>query len=127
MTPTEVLAAARSLMDRPDGASDGVWPRASALLTRQAVEMALDEVWGSDPSGGAGGLAHCAMRTQLLCAPSYLDREVASRVSWTWSALSHACHHHSYDLAPTAGELAGWIVVADQLIQRLSQQTTDRP
>ena len=26
-----------------------------------------------------------------------------------WGALSRACHHHPYELAPTAGELSGWI------------------
>ncbi|WP_329423857.1 hypothetical protein OG339_25550 [Streptosporangium sp. NBC_01495] len=27
------------------------------------------------------------------------------RVSGAWAALSAACHHHGYELSPTAGEL----------------------
>ena len=28
--------------------------------------------------------------------------------------LSRACHHHPYELAPTAGELATWIEVVEE-------------
>ncbi len=34
-----------------------------------------------------------------------------------WGALSRACHHHSYELAPTAGELEGWITWVAQFQQ----------
>ena len=40
MTPHELLAAARALMQRPDAAAAGIWPRAAALLARQAIEAA---------------------------------------------------------------------------------------
>ena len=40
MTAEELLAAARRLVDRPDAAMAGVWPRAAALLARQALELA---------------------------------------------------------------------------------------
>jgi hypothetical protein len=41
MTPEELLAAARRLIERPDAATAGVWPRAAALLTRQALEQTM--------------------------------------------------------------------------------------
>jgi hypothetical protein len=122
MTPTQLLLAARSLMERPESASDGAWPRASALLARQALEVALDEVWASRP--GTRGLAQCSMRTQLLCAAAYLDPDLAATVSWTWSGLSEACHHHGYDLAPTAAELNGWMDVAGHLIEQVGGQAS---
>ena len=35
MTPDELLAAAKDLMQRPDTQINGIWPRAAALLARQ--------------------------------------------------------------------------------------------
>lgn len=66
MTPTQLLAAARSVMGRDDDATAGVWPRASVFLARQALEESLDDVWRN--RFGTDGLIDCPMRTQLLCA-----------------------------------------------------------
>ena len=44
MTPTETLAMAQRLLDRPDAKTAGLWPRAAALLARQALEQGLDEL-----------------------------------------------------------------------------------
>jgi len=44
--------------------------------------------------------------------------DLAARAGLAWSALRRACHHHAYDLAPTAGELRGWITVVDELMRR---------
>jgi hypothetical protein len=65
MTPEELLAAARRLVDRPDAATAGVWPRAAALLARQALELVLAGLWAAQPQ--ATGLSGCTMRSQLLC------------------------------------------------------------
>jgi hypothetical protein len=32
----------------------------------------------------------------------------------TWGALSRACHHHPYELSPTAGELVTWIEMVEE-------------
>ena len=53
MTPAETLAAARDVLARPQGSGVGGWPRAVALLTRQALEQALEEFWKASP-GTAG-------------------------------------------------------------------------
>lgn len=54
--------------------------------------------------------AHClGMRAQLACLPTYMDdTELAGRAAYTWSALSSACHHHTYEVALTARELQTW-------------------
>ena len=95
----------------------GIWPRATALLTRQALEAALDDLWRRR----APGLELCSARAQLLCLPSYLhgDEELAERVSYTWAGLSRACHQHPYELPPTSSELIGWIEVVEQLVAHL--------
>jgi hypothetical protein len=104
-TPAEVLAVARDLLRTPEASTAGLWPRAAALLARQALEMALDEYW----KARGLGLELCATHAQLLCLRQYWpDREEAGRIHVAWVALCRACHHHPYELAPTAGELEAW-------------------
>jgi len=111
------VAAARDLLERVDPMTAGIWPRATALLTRQALEGALDDLWRRR----APGLELCSARAQLLCLPSYLhdDEELAERVSYTWAGLSRACHQHPYELSPTSSELQSWLATVEQLIARV--------
>ena len=44
-SPDRLLKAARTLLERPDARTAGVWPRGAAHLTRQALELLLDELW----------------------------------------------------------------------------------
>ena len=113
----DVVTAARNLMERTDPATAGLWPRATALLARQALEAALDDFWRVR----APGMEHCSARAQLLCLSYYLgDEEIAERVSYAWAGLSRACHQHPYELPPTSAELLGWLGVVEQLVVRVS-------
>lgn len=101
----ELLTTARSLIDRSSPGTSGLWPRAAALLTRQALEIALKTYW----SYAALGAEECSARAQLLCLGRYLnDESLGRQAHQTWAALSRACHHHAYELAPTREELIGW-------------------
>jgi len=106
----QLLAAADDVLSEPAAVWEGRWPRAVALLTRQALERAMDELW-SVKAPAAMGASH---RAQLLCLGVYVAPELARRVGWTWSALSEACHH-SYDLPPTTDELLRWFETVDEL------------
>ncbi len=108
-----LLEQARSLLDRPDHATEGRWPRAAALLTRQALEAWLaDSVESWQP-----GMAGCSMRAKLLCLEQCLASLQAARsVGATYAALSRACHHHAYELAPTREELLGWLEDVERLL-----------
>jgi hypothetical protein len=114
MTPEELLAAARRLVERPDAVTAGVWPRAAALLARQALEAAMAALWAARPR--AAGLSECSMRSQLLCLTVYLDQDTATRAAYLFAALSRACHYHSYELAPTATELTRWLKETADLV-----------
>ena len=116
---SDLVRAARDLVERADPMTAGIWPRATAFLTRQALESALDELWRRR----APGMAECSARAQLLCLPSYLhqgDEALAERVSYAWAGLSRACHQHAYELPPTSSELLGWITTVEQLIARVA-------
>ncbi len=107
---------ADGLLRRADPVTAGLWPRASAILALHALEAGVRLFWKSR----ALGLDGCPMRAQLLCLGTYLgDASVAARTSHAWSALDRACHHHAYELAPTAGELRAWFTVVSDLVERV--------
>lgn len=113
MTPIELLAEAKRLLDRADARVTGIWPRAAALLARQALEQGLTEYW----SRRGVRLTSLATRPQLICLSTYLrDGDLAARVSHVWSLLTLACHHHAYDLPPSLAELQAWIGTIDGLV-----------
>jgi len=125
MTPNELLAAAQALMQRPDTLVNGIWPRAAALLARQALEAAMAELWASNPQ--AAEMSRSTTRAQLLCLTAYLDPGTARRAAYLFAALSHACHYHPYELAPTAAELTGWLDQAAQIVTQMqAASSSDR-
>jgi hypothetical protein len=121
MTSEELLTAARRLVERPDAMTAGVWPRAAALLARQALEAAMATLWAAQPQ--ATGLSECSMRSQLLCLTAYLEQDTATRAAYLSAALSRACHYHSYELAPTAAELTRWLDETAQLVTLMHERT----
>jgi hypothetical protein len=102
-----LLTTAEKVLREPPSGLPGLWPRAVALLTRQALEKALEEFWDASPA--TAGMTRCSRWSQFACLPAYLDPGAARRASCTWAALSNACHYHAYELAPTAAELTAWI------------------
>jgi hypothetical protein len=115
----QLLSAADDLLSEPSAAWSGRWPRAVALLTRQALERSMEELWAARAPAAMGASA----RAQLLCLRVFVDQDLARRAAWTWSALSRACHH-SYDLPPTAGELADWLATVDELTRAVGGRAT---
>lgn len=121
MTPTELLTAARALL-ADEAETAGGWPRMVALLTRQALERALSDFWEARPA--TAGLSSSTRKSQLACLPFYLDAGIAREASYVWAVLSDACHYHAYELAPTVGELTGWIAAVSGLTQSMNQTAT---
>jgi hypothetical protein len=91
----------------------GVWPRAAALLGRQALEQGLDDFWRAR----APRVRDASRHAQLLCLGAYIPDEVlVSGVRHAWHGLSRACHHQVYELPPTAAELDGWLDAVARLL-----------
>jgi hypothetical protein len=115
------------MIKRPDAATAGVWPRAAALLARQSLEVALKTYW----SAKSGGTEEASMRAQLLCLEAMLGAgdaagggsgNTARRAHAAWGALSRACHHHAYELAPTSEELLAWCEDVQAVIERTERE-----
>ena len=112
-TPEDLIDTASDLLSRTDAKSKGIWPRAAAHLCRQALEAGLATFWANR----VPGLEQNSMRAQLACLSVYVDEEdLAGRVGYTWAALSAACHHHVYELAPGLTELSSWIATTRELL-----------
>ena len=107
MTASEQLQWARYLLDHGSAATAGVWPRASALLARHALEQLLEEFWSPiAPSL----VATRNVRAQLIALRGYAPVSAsASPVSAAYAGLCRGCHHHPYELPPTRAEL-DWLI-----------------
>ncbi len=118
-TPADLLRAAEGLVGGGASGAKGAWSRAAALLTRQAIEASLTDLW----TRRSPGVARCPARIQLICLPAAgLDTEVAQQLRHAWAVLSAACHHHPYDVAPSSHELREWIRVAVTLNKAVTSQ-----
>jgi hypothetical protein len=107
----DLLGGARQLLTRTDAATAGLWPRAAALLARQALERRIDRFWSEQGTSLDG----CSARAKLICLSArHPDPALARRVAHAWQALSRACHHHPYELPPTARELEGWMATVER-------------
>lgn len=106
---------ARQMIGTPEGLS-GIWPRAAALLTRQALEEALSDLWGSTYPG----MEESSWSTQLACLTEVLsDPSLIADVRSAWASLSRACHYHHYELDPTAAELDRWIQQTERFLSEV--------
>ena len=121
MRPNELADAAEQVLVDPNDALFGCWARASALLARQSLETAMDDLWRKR----SPIVRQCSTTAQLLVLPSYLrDQEAARDAAYAWSALSRACHHHAYELAPTAAELRSLIKLTRRVADAIEAATT---
>lgn len=112
---------ARAVLNHPELGVVGAWPRAAALLGRQALEEGIDDFWRRNlPT-----MKSASRTTQLACLDQYLaDFDLVSGVRVAWAALSRACHHHAYELSPTAPELDHWLATVESLVERLDRSQT---
>lgn len=115
-----LLAAADQLLSghTPQGVAHtlppGLRARAAAVLLRLALDETLDCFWQSvSPSMTRNG------RSRLICLQWYVRPSVARQWYAVWSALSAACHHHTYELPPTPAEVRAWHQDVTELLRIL--------
>ena len=102
--PWAVLAAVDRLLA---AGGDRAGRRTAVRLLRLAVEQAVDRVWHV---GGLPAMTRVSRRAQFLvlahAARDDAARDAAREAAAAWAALSTGCHHHAYELTPTAAEVA---------------------
>lgn len=116
LTTDELLAEADALIVSDAPGAAGAWPRAAAVLARQALELSIRErLVRVDPQ-----LADASFTSQLVCLRMIeKDTDAAATASYAWASLSTACHYHPYELAPSAPELRSLIATVADVAQRL--------
>ncbi|MBF6318786.1 hypothetical protein IU421_03620 [Nocardia cyriacigeorgica] len=112
----ERLAAVDGLLDGTVTDAGGLWSRATAWILRIALEQVVDELW----MRVAPELMRCPMRAQLLALRTFAGPLTAARIATLWSALSHAAHHHDYELAPGVTELRRWREETARIVEELA-------
>lgn len=114
----DLIALAEDLARRASSGTAGLWPRASALLGRQALEIALSGFWRATNAP----LEFCSTRAQLACLRYFVtDPNLGPRTEHAWMALSRACHYHPYELAPMTLELTAALADVRQLVDALTE------
>ena len=72
-------------------------------------------------------MERCTWYAQLLCLTSYLsNQDLAREAAAAWTGLSRACHHHPYELAPTANELRDLLDIAHRFAAEVARQAAFR-
>ena len=119
-SPQELVGEAVKLLTWEGESTAGLWPRAAALLGRQALETSLSRLWALK----APGVEECSWQAQLLVLPAFLgDEQLAEDAAHAWSALTRATHHHAYELPPTQEELARWLSDVQRTIHKVDTLT----
>ncbi|GAA4243264.1 hypothetical protein [Dactylosporangium darangshiense] len=105
---------------RAAGPAMGGSARGCAWLLRIALECAIDEYWrqANPPVEGCR-----SRRAQFLLLRRYVGAVTARRVRCAWTELSRAGHHHCFDLAPSAGQLAALTQEVASLVSTLATAT----
>ncbi|MDT0343512.1 hypothetical protein [Streptomyces litchfieldiae] len=128
MTPSAhgLVDAAQRLLDPSTGPAGSLTPglrsRAAAVLLRMALERGLDAFW----RGVAPGMTRIG-KHRMLCLERYTSRAVGRQWRTTWTALSAACHYHTYELPPTPAEMRARLGEVRDLLRALPATAVPRP
>ena len=57
-------------------------------------------------------------RSQLILLRELGDPVIAGKARIAWDGLSRACHHHSYELQPTVGEVRGLVMAVKEIVEQ---------
>ena len=105
------------LLDQAEQILRGTSPnrnRMACWIARSALEDVVRSrlIQQGQPTGAA------SMRSALTCLEVATPDEpsVAQRAEYAWSGLSSSCHHHAYELTPTATEAERLIGVVRGLL-----------
>lgn len=111
ISPVEILNLSRAVLNGTHAIPTAHVSRAAALLARQALEDSINDL--CDSAGASMRTART--RSRLVSLRILVGNEVADLAAVAWGSLSNVCHHHAYELTPTAGEIQHLIDLVDRL------------
>lgn len=124
--PVGLLAHARAVLAGEHAVLNFQSARYAAFLARQALEETVRR-WSH-----AEGMTdpRIPMRSRLIGMRVLLGEPTGVVLATTaWQGLSHACHHHAYELAPTTAEVQHLIDCVGGLVELIgvAGEGGDRP
>ena len=105
-----LLAQASSVLEEATGHSN----RGACWIARAALESAVDELL--DTMNAPAPDATMRSKLTVLQVASGVDSPIPGQADYAWNGLSRACHHHAFELSPTATEVRHLIAVVSELI-----------
>lgn len=117
------LEQARAIVQAGDSLGFVSWRRAAGILTRQALEAALAELW---TNAGHPEMNDVPVTKQLLALPYWrpgwerLGRDVRA----AYDGLSATCHANLYEVPPPPTQLLEWCDAVDRLRLKATQTAT---
>lgn len=118
------LEAARAIVSAGDSLGFTSWRRAAGILTRQALEAAVADLW---TTVGHPEMNDVPMTKQLLALPYWRPgwQRVGRDVRAAYDGLSATCHASLYEVPPPPAQLLEWCDAVDRL--RAKGRTLGRP
>lgn len=88
--------------------------RAACWIARAALESVVDDLLTARQRSAP----NATMRSKLTVLQIAYEQEpdVAVRAEYAWNGLSRICHHHAFELTPSATEVRHLV----QLVERLT-------
>jgi hypothetical protein len=124
MKAEQLLERAKEILDGGGTTPGPRRMRIAAFLIRQVLE---EEV-SAHCERLVGPMDHpVRMRSRLLVLHVLDQTGVAGKIEYAWNALSRACHHHAYELAPTVSELQHLLTVVTHLVDSRASLVASAP
>jgi hypothetical protein len=98
---TDLVGLANRILDGTVKVPGGRSARAAAVVARQALEESVDQRCAEL----IDGMQRASMRSTIILLRQLDDPVVGHKAQAAWAGLSNACHHHAYELQPTAAEV----------------------
>ena len=121
LCPHQMLAEADHMLQNARLA-DARWLRATALLYRSALEIALEQFWCRKR---VHWLRSTPFRSQMACLRVYGSTRLAGEAHWVWAALSESSHYRS-ELGPDRSGLRAHGLRTHLLVARLADPKSPR-
>lgn len=110
------MSTAASLIEQASAVLDESTPhgnRAACWIARAALENVVDDLLlAKNCSAHEATMRSKLTVLQVACRE---EGDVPLRAEYAWSRLSQACHHHAFELSPTASEVHTLIRLVGEL------------
>lgn len=122
------MSSAQSLLEQATSVLAEATPnsnRAACWIARAALERAVDDLLAAENRDAPEATMRSKL-TVLHVAFAKSQHELPASAEYAWNGLSLACHHHAFELTPTASEVQHLIDLVKKLAATVEDQAGHR-